>query len=706
MKLIFKYVSTFLLFLPLTLHAQSSHSAESNYYRLGIQSLQKKDSVSAEKYFKKSIYENSDPQSLYELAKIYYNQNSIYKRMEARRYLNEAILKEPKNIKYKYLMAELLNHISDGLAYDVYEKIIKIDSTQAKALFNIGKIKEKDFDEYHDSYFKASDVVSLSYEKFAQEDFNNAKEYLIKAIKYDSTLSEAYLNLSFLYEDNEEPAKGIPLLQKLEKINPNNEDAHLYLGLLYYENNKIDSSYKEYQKALKLMTDSERVDFTFKSVKELLKPVLGNVFKKYSDEELHELINQFWKINDPLYLTGYNERLLEHYSRVAYANLRYTVKYKNLPGWETDRGETIIRYGMPLKKVRYRPTINAGGRTEIFMKTDVWYYKYFTLGFTDQFMNGNFVYSEPMAGSRFISQFGYDTPMLIEYLRKDYFEDYTPKFAGPNITVPYNIVQLKDENYNYTDVYVNYGLAAIDSLKNGNVYNYKHEWGLFFFDSLYNPIVQMKKEIVQLPVSHKVIVEPDSTLLVNSLKMTVYPDTGTLAFEIIRKFDNGVSSNHFKFKAKKFRPYDFGMSDIILASKVGKNNPSFATINRGNIGLLPNPTSTFTNNESLFIYYEIYNLKLDDNGFNNYEQKLVLEKENKSSSLSKTVNSLLNIVGLGKKKEEVIVTTKYQTQQKDPRMYFQMDMSTYQPGNYIVTIIVKDNLTGKEASSKTVLHYK
>jgi GWxTD domain-containing protein len=706
MRPIFKYVSIFLLFLPFSMQAQISYSKDSNYYHQGIQALLEKDTLTAEKFFKESVNENSDAESLYELANIYFKQNSIYKRVEARRLLNEAVLKEPANIKYKYLMAEILNRISDGLAYDVYKEIIKIDSTQPKALYNLGKIKGKDFDEYHDSYFKASEVVSLGYENFAQEDFENAKKYLTKAIKYDSSLSDAYLQLSYLYEDNGEPAKGIPLLKKLETLNPDNTDAHLYLGLLFYEDNKIDSAFKEYQKALKLMTDSERVDFTFKSVKELLKPILGDVFKKYSDEELHELINEFWKINDPLYLTDYNERLLEHYSRVAYANLRYTVKYKNLPGWETDRGETIIRYGMPLKKVRYRPTINAGGRTEIFMKTDVWYYKYFTLGFTDQFMNGNFVYSEPMAGSRFISQFGYDTPMLIEYLRKDYFEDYTPKFAGPNITVPYNIVQLKDENYNYTDVYVNYGLAAIDSLKQGDIYNYKHEWGLFFFDSVYNPIVQMKKEILVFPDSHKINVDPDSTLLVNSLKMTVYPDTGTLAFEIIRKFDKGVSSNHFKFKAKKFRPYDFGMSDIILASKVGKNNPSFATINRGNIGLLPNPTCTFSNNESLFIYYEIYNLKLDDKGFNNYEQKLVLEKENKSSSLTRTVNSLLNIVGLGKKKEEVIVTTKYKTQQKDPRMYFQMDMSSYQPGNYIVTIIVKDDLTGKEVSSKTTLHYK
>ena len=712
MKVLFKYSAIFLLFLQSALYAQlvnSNQSVNSNdpdYYIQGMRALLNKDTLSAEKLFKKSINEDSNPESFYELSKIYFNRNTIYRRAIARELLQKAIFKKPKNIKYKYLMAKLLNKISDGMAYKIYKEIVEIDSTQANALYHMGKIKENDFNEYHDSYLRASEFVSLSYEKYAHEDFNTAKKFLLNAIKYDSLLSDAYLQLSFLYEDNGEPAKGIPILKKLEALYPNNKDAHLYLGLLYYENNKIDSAFKEYQKAISLMTDSERVDFTFKSVKKLLNPVLSEVFKKYSVDELHEIINKFWEINDPLYLTNYNERLLEHYSRVAYANLRYTVKFKNLPGWETDRGEAIIRYGVPLKKFRYRPSINAGGRTVIFMKTDVWYYKYFKLGFYDQFMNGDYVYSEQMPGSRFISQFGGDTPMLVDYLRKDYFEEYTPKFNGPKITVPFDIVQFKDENYNYTDVYINYGLTPIDSLKRGNAYDYNHELGLFFFDSLYNPIIHEKKEIVLLPDSHIVHVEKDSTLLVNSIKMTAYPDSGTLAFEIIRKFDKGVSSNHFKFKAKKFEPYKLGMSDLILASKAGSNDPSFAAITRGNIGLLPNPTNTFTNKDPFYIYYELYNLKVNENGLNSYEQKLILEKEDDSSSLNKTVNSILNIIGLGKNKEEVIVTTKYQTQGPDPQMYFRLDMSNYRPGNYILTINVKDNLTGNEVSSQTILHYK
>ena len=35
-----------------------------------------------------------------------------------------------------------------------------------------------------------------------------------------------------------------------------------------------------------------------------------------------EALTQFWNKNDPLFLTNHNERRMEHYGRVAYANLR------------------------------------------------------------------------------------------------------------------------------------------------------------------------------------------------------------------------------------------------------------------------------------------------------------------------------------------------------------------------------------------------
>ena len=51
---------------------------------------------------------------------------------------------------------------------------------------------------------------------------------------------------------------------------------------------------------------------------------------------------RFWRRQDPLFLTEFNERRMEHYGRVAYANLRFSRPSKGIEGWRTDMGRAYI----------------------------------------------------------------------------------------------------------------------------------------------------------------------------------------------------------------------------------------------------------------------------------------------------------------------------------------------------------------------------
>jgi GWxTD domain-containing protein len=705
MKLIYTYVSFFLLLFYSSINSQVNFTAQPKFMGSG-----KGHYLNEEEYLKESIKLHPDPESLFKLAKLYADKNTISGRAAARELLTRAIIKAPENLEYRFLLAEILNKISSGLAYDVYKDIIGIDSTSSKALYNLGILEESEFDDYHNSVSKDGDEPSMSFEKFANEDFKKAEKYLTAAIKYDSLNRDAYLHLGYLHEDNNEPDKGLIYLEHLTKLYPADNDVHLYLGLLYCENSQIEKSLKEFQKALNLLPDSVKEDFTFNSVKELIEPIFGEKFEKISINELKELINIFWKITDPLYITDYNERLLEHYSRVAYANLRFTIMDRNTPGnhvlisgWKTDRGEMILRYGTPSKRIRFRPFVNAGGRTVVNMKTDVWYYQNFTLGFTDQFWNNNFVYSELMPGSRYVPQFSGDSQMLVNYLRKVQYQVYNPKFEGPKIDIPYNIVQFRNDKYNYTDVYVNYALDAADSLKNGNTYYYEHEWGLFFFDTVFNEIVKNKGTVKEINSDRKINITRGKNILVNSLNMSIYPEPGNLAFEFERTIDKGVSTNHFEFNPRKFKLNNPDISDVVLASELKHGTLNSLPLKRQNISMLPNPVNIFSSGKTIYVYYELYNLSLDKNGFTNFEQKLMLKKKRQVTGISSTINSMLSVVGLGKQKEEVTIFTKYQTPEKDPQVNFQLDMHNYLPGEYVLTLFVTDIITGKEISKDVSL---
>ena len=98
---------------------------------------------------------------------------------------------------------------------------------------------------------------------------------------------------------------------------------------------------------------------------------------------------RFWRKRDPLYLTAFNERRMEHYGRVAYANLRYGRRLKGIPGWRTDRGKTHIKYGWALKKKATRLDMGGGAdalkpsSSEVRGGDEMWFYDGFSISFVN-----------------------------------------------------------------------------------------------------------------------------------------------------------------------------------------------------------------------------------------------------------------------------------------------------------------------------------
>ncbi|GAG24573.1 unnamed protein product, partial [marine sediment metagenome] len=65
--------------------------------------------------------------------------------------------------------------------------------------------------------------------------------------------------------------------------------------------------------------------------------------------------NKLWREKDPLYLTEVNEREVEHYRRIAYADIRFRDPTTGLRGYETDQGKLYIRFGEPKEKAIVLP---------------------------------------------------------------------------------------------------------------------------------------------------------------------------------------------------------------------------------------------------------------------------------------------------------------------------------------------------------------
>lgn len=62
-------------------------------------------------------------------------------------------------------------------------------------------------------------------------------------------------------------------------------------------------------------------------------------------EEKKQALEDYWKSKDPFPETPVNELKVEFYRRVRLANDNFS--YLSRPGWKTDRGKVLIRYGYP-----------------------------------------------------------------------------------------------------------------------------------------------------------------------------------------------------------------------------------------------------------------------------------------------------------------------------------------------------------------------
>jgi len=666
-------------------------------YKKGIAALEK-DTLIAEKYFRESVRKYDDANSHYQLGKIYEKRGTPNTRNRAIEHYRKAVWKEPLNLEFRYAFASLMKDFARRTSFNEYKKIIALDSSQVNAWLELAKIKDEDFTEYNLSVRKMSDEFYGSLQEYAYKDFYEAEKYYLTALKYDSLNYNGNLKLSLLYENAGFPQKGIPLLLKLVKENLSDKEIHLSLGLLYYKTSQIKKSYQEYKIAIAKMNEEERQDFIFNSVKFLIKPAFEEVVEKYNDFELKEFINTYWQVFDPLYLTDYNERLLEHYSRVAHANLNFSVPKMGKIGWKTERGEVLLRYGEPIDRMRIRPSMEAGG---VAMKTDVWNYGDITFGFTDMASSGNFLFSiPPLEKDKLQSQFVGDTHAFMDYLRKVRHSFYDPKFEGQKLSVDYSITQFKSkEKRTHTDLYINYSFSQHDSLYQNNISQLKYRTGLFFFDKNYQEQYRRITEVVTE--------KNDGEKLVKSFLASLRPDSGYVSFELIRDMDNGTFSDRMDLKIKRYSNNRLDISDILLAGNIETEQSELTSIKRSNLFITPNSNKTFSKNNLPFIYFEVYNLNKGNDGLTNFEQRITIEQfeEKANDPLNKAVRAIKGFLGVGKK-EEITLISNYQTFESDPNIYLQLDLSNYPVAKYLITVTIKDNLLNTEDSSEILVDWR
>ena len=610
------------------------------------------------------------------LANLYLQANTVNDRQRAAQMILKAIMIDPNNAEYRLTRGKIWWHQGFRFrALDQFKNVMKKHPENTDVLNSLGMFLVYDFLSQKDrrAPIKEMDMRSIIFDDFnkmamrsrikdfkifAEEAKQEAIQVLRKSIELDGTNQQPYYLLGILYFEDENWYAFQTLMQDLYAQYPDDKNALLFCGFAAYQIGEFNESHEYYQRALDLMSVEER-------------ELLDSIDLLVSEEDqasrdttqtIDALLERemFWKHQDPLYLSDFNERKMEHFGRIAYSNLRFRRFSDDVEGWQTDMGKTYIKFG----RYRRRVTTNKGtwDSKEVLdaAMMEFWYYEDFQFKFcgaTDDiwyFCGGSWYGVSdrlPIGASVFREyDFGAKLPHLAmvrdkypKEMRRAFtlvprtlreashhiFKKTEQRFVDPYLdrkyTLPYQIAAFEERDS--MRVELSYMIPKDRLAENFETGKVRFWDGVFFFNEQWNDMYNDRQSRTftlppQKPAQNAAAQHRNDHLLVSR---EVSVPQGRYHFSV--EFMDQTSGLIGIARDEKQYVYDdetFHLSDLLVGSDIQtkKTLPE----SRDDLHITPNPVRTFSPSEPVFIYLELYDLQRDDFGSTQYEISYIIGK--------------------------------------------------------------------------------
>ncbi len=642
-------------------------------------------------------------EAYHQLSLLYMQLGTVHARSKATRALKRALRLDSKNILYNLDMAKLsLKKEMNGDATSYFKKVLEIDPGNAEANYRLGLLQIGDMLWYKNLINPQQDIV-FAFNEYATKIMHTARNYFLNAINNDPYFVLSYYQLAFIEFEFSHYDAMIRLLKKGLKNHPKNKNLYLFLGLAYQRKSMFPLAQKYFDQAKQLMTQKEL--HALQSTSHVLSPSMMKKYAALNEAAKSTFTDGFWKQRDPLFFTKFNERLLEHYSRLAYVNLRFSDFEKGIDGWETDQGKTYIRFGPPKKMYRTRPSIDVTfGNASIdndkkYLNTskETWFYDNFNLTFEDEFLNRKFRFKKDFNPDR-------DSKSKFEQLVKKEPEHYKPHMRGSKFDFPYSITQFRDASGD-TKIELFYGVPP----NKVSLYQYdadirvKLKTGFFVFDDHWQELNRTVKYRNKSLIS---IQDPKNNYFkVDRFQTSMAPGTFNIAFEIMDEFTGNYGHIKDTLAVRAFDRSHLDMSDLLLATNIEPDS-SVSIYDFENIKIIPNLFGRFSAHEPLFVYFEIYNLRKVEDGESHCNVEIILSPvQNQKGSLTKFTSGVGSIFGFtAAKQSEVSITNEYFGNSDTQHIYNAFQLTNAKPGDYKLKVRLTDVNGGATVEKETTLN--
>ena len=569
---------------------------------------------------------------------------------------------------------------------------------------------------------RAQNVMVLDLSGRADRAYESAVRHLEAAIRHDPRRRPVYDDMMRLYALAGEFEDALGMLGQMLVSFPDDEEMWRYLGLANHRLGRDDAASTSYREAFKLMSDEERAVFEDIS---LLLPEAEQAAYNAAPEAVAA---RFWTSQEPRFLTPYNERKIEHYVRLTYADLMYRSEDLGLPGWETQRGKIHVRYGVPQSDIvitgdfqfvlENLEGIDAnsdrggagpapfGRRLEETQSNrfNIWNYGDFNFVFEDPFNNGEFrLYSPPAdlfgaVGIGAIERMDYELRARATFRETPERYDYTP--PGRQIGIPYLVSHFKGSE-GRTDLFVHYGIPISEEFEAGttDLVDVTVKTGVFLISQARDVLVERRRTHYGLRSSQIERFE-DTQLWTDTQAMEVPPGVHEVSVEFETVGGGTSAVQRREITVPDFSGSDLALSSLMLAYHVEDTDASSipGQIIRDGLAIKPAPWSVFHHEQPIYLFFEIYNLSQNGDR-TDYEVEAQLRPKDTSTGIARIARS---IFGGGERG----VSTQYPVQgnRRDDAQYVILDAAEQDPGLYTLTLKITDSVSGRSVEETTDLY--
>jgi GWxTD domain-containing protein len=596
---------------------------------------------------------------------------------------------------------------------------------QSKAIRNFEKAISLKPDYWEAYYYKGKAHLK----KGGEVHFQAAVEAYRTILAADSSFWDAEFQLGVAYHQLKSYELALKTLEHYFNRHPEDGRPLIEMSRIYLETNKPREATHYFMEGVVRLRDPETLRDLFLEIQDIATPQEKKEYESLPLEKKGLFFKKFWKSRDPTPLTEVNERYIEHFRRVQFARSMFP---SVLPPYYDDRGRIYVKYGQPDgrhvstmsgMKVRdneswsYEKSI-ARGLVFDFVESgggfrlvqDLSQAAIAGVDYSERLYMAALLYEEranTLGGSYNRFSLGLKENDLVDFVNMKMaaqaeapVEVFHYDYHADPLPFQVRMAQFRGDS-GKTRVEIYHSVIARDLAFHpymGNRYISSVVTTVAIFDTLYDEVKRKSKRV------HVIARSRDQIQAISNLDQIDFQLAPQSLYHVVIQKENPEGNKlgirKYLLAVRDFRGDSLEISDLEIAYQIGvvERKDQFV---KGDLRILPYTFRQHNRRSPITVYYEIYNLKLDEKGKSKYriDYKItsLTQKEGGLKKLFRTIGKLFGAGKIGS------ITASYDREgaQRDEQEYISFDLQKMPPGIVQIAVSVTDLLSGQKAESRT-----